>query len=88
MYPPLIPNQSKLLWVMGLFLSFAFAADLGVTVNRLSEIRSQLEFVPYTPEQRILVSNKLQDLFSVFRSFNLKKLDLCQSTRENGLLRA
>ncbi|KAJ3187328.1 hypothetical protein HDU85_006616 [Gaertneriomyces sp. JEL0708] len=49
------------------------SADLGVSFHHLKDVRDQLTFAPYTPEQKTFVASQAQELMNVYVHSYIKK---------------
>lgn len=53
-------------WLLASLLALAVTAvPEPLTITRLKDSRSELGFIPYTPEERVFVAQQAQNLFSV-----------------------
>jgi hypothetical protein len=48
-----------------------------ITISVLKDIRSELTFIPYTPEERLFVAKQAQNLFSVSSLIWVKNWPIC-----------
>ena len=55
------------LWIgiVASLIANASAGSAGFTFGLLSDLRSNISVIPYSPDQRVLVAQQAQNLFSV-----------------------